>query len=146
MPSEEERPADEVLPWDRRFRRGLRTYRAAISIFVLAVGFLLTILALGAFTPLSMSPPFNSIDSSTDTPAANYNLVFVIVGPILIILGGYLVGAYFTARRRFDHLMLTKSKAEFLRNIPEVEELLWDLTPADQLRYEQKLADLRLRR
>jgi hypothetical protein len=146
MPREPEPGVEEVVPWDRRFRRGLRTYRAAISIFVLAVGFLLTILALGAFTPLSTSPPFTSINAATDTPAANYNLVFVILGPILIIVGGYLVGAYFAARRQFEHLMLTKSKAEFLRNIPEVEELLWDLTPSDQIRYEQKLADLRLRR
>jgi len=42
--------------------------------------------------------------------------------------------------------MLTKSKAEFLRNIPELEELLWDLTPKDQTRYDQRLAELRLRR
>ena len=136
----------EKLPFDRRFRHGLRTYRAWISITVLAIGFLLTILALGAFTPLSTSPPFPTINSATDTPSANYNLIFVILGPILIIVGGYLVGAYFAARQKFEHLMLTKSKAEFLRNIPELEELLWDLTPRDQVRYEQRLAELRLRR
>jgi len=135
-----------ALPFDRRFRHAMRTYRAAISITVLAIGFLLTILALGAFTPLANSSPFTTINSSTDTPSANYDLVFVILGPILIIIGGYLVGAYFAARRRFEHLMLTKSKAEFLRNIPELEELLWDLTPGDQNRYEQRLAELRLRR
>jgi len=134
------------LTLDQRLRHGMRTYRAWISITVLAIGFLLTILALGAFTPLANSPPFNTIDSATNTPSANYNLVFVIVGPILVIIGGYLVGTYFYARGRFDHLMLTKSKAEFLRNIPELEELLWDLTPKDQTRYEQRLAELRLRR
>jgi hypothetical protein len=42
--------------------------------------------------------------------------------------------------------MVTRSKAEFLRNIPEVEDLLWDLTPEDERRYAQKLSDLRLRR
>ncbi len=134
------------VTFDRRLRHALRTYRAAISIAVLAIGFLLTILALGAFTPLHASQPFQTIDRSTSTSTANYNLVFVIVGPILIIVGGYLVGAYFVARRQFEHLMLTKSKAEFLRNIPELEELLWDLTPRDQVRYEQRLAELRLRR
>jgi ABC-type phosphate transport system permease subunit len=140
-------PAPESeLPFDRRFRHALRAYRASISILVLAIGFLLTILALGAFTPLHTSDPFKTIDSSTDTASANYDLVFVIVGPILIIVGGYLVGAYFSARRAFEHLMLTKSKAEFLRNIPELEELLWDLTPKDQVRYEQRLSELRLRR
>jgi len=134
------------LPFDRRLRHALRTYRASISIAILAIGFLLTILALGAFTPLSSSAPFTTINTATDTPSANYNLIFVILGPILIIVGGYLVGAYFYARREFEHLMLTKSKAEFLRKIPELEELLWDLTPRDQVRYEQRLSELRLRR
>jgi hypothetical protein len=134
------------LTFEHRLRFWLRTHRAVISIVVLAIGFFLSILALGYFTPLSQSEPFSTINSSTNTPTANYNLVFVIVGPILIIVGGYLVGSYFYARQRFEHLMLTKSKAEFLRNLPEVEELLWDLTPGDEVRYEQKLADLRLRR
>jgi hypothetical protein len=134
------------LPFDRRLRLWFRTQRAPISIAVLAIGFALTVLALGDFTPLKVVAPFATINGATDTPSANYDLVFVIVGPILIIAGGYLVGAYFYARRKFEHLMLTKSKAEFLRNIPELEELLWDLTPRDQGRYEQKLAELRLRR
>ncbi len=42
--------------------------------------------------------------------------------------------------------MVTKSKAEFLRNIPELEELLWDLTPSDEDRYQRKRAELRVRR
>lgn len=134
------------LTFERRLRLGLRKNRGWLSILILAVGFALLILSLGAFTPLHSSEPFRSIDRSTEPHGTNYNLVFVIVGPLLIIIGGYLVGAYFYARQRFEHLMLTKSKAEFLRNLPEVEELLWDLTPADEVRYEQKLADLRLRR
>ncbi len=140
-------PAEAApLPFDRRVRLAFRTYRALVSLVVLAAGFLLTLLAFGYFTPLSRSALFSAINAATDQPSANYNLVFVIVGPILIIIGGYLVGAYFHARGRFEHLMLTKSKAEFLRNIPELEDLLWDLTPRDQDRYEQKLAELRLRR
>ncbi len=138
-------PEAEKVPFGRRFRHGVRSYRAAISIFVFAAGLLLTILALGYFTPLSSSFPFTAINSATDQPSANYNLVFIIVGPIVSIVGAYLVGAYFYARRKFEHLMLTKSKAEFLRNIPELEDLLWDLTPADESRYQQKRAELRLR-
>jgi hypothetical protein len=134
------------LPFDRRLRHWLRSERAAISVAVLAIGFALTILALGAFTPLGTTPPFPTLNKATETPSANYNLVFVILGPILIIVGGWLVGSYFSARREFEHLMLTKSKAEFLRKIPELEELLWDLTPKDQVRYEQRLAELRIRR
>jgi len=139
-------PNPEKVPLGRRFRHGMKTYRAWISIFVLAVGILLTVLAAGFFTPLSTFAPFPSINAATNTPGANYNLVFVIVGPIISIVGAYMVGAYSVARRRFEHLMLTKSKAEFLRNIPELEDLLWDLTPNDEVRYETKRAELRVRR
>lgn len=136
----------EKVPLSRRFRHGLRTYRAAISIFILAVGAVLTILAMGFFTPLSSVGPFPAINSATNTPGANYNLLFAIVGPIVVIVGAYMVGSYFTARRKFEHLMQTKSKAEFLRNIPEIEDLLWDLTPRDEQRYEAKRAELKVRR
>jgi len=141
MPAEE-----EPVPFGRRLRHGMRSHRAEISVFILAVGVFLTALAVGYFTPLSSSPPFPTINAATNTPSANYNLVFVIVGPIVVIVGAYLVGAYYTARRKFEHLILTKSKAEFLRNIPELEDLLWDLTPADESRYDQKRAEFRLRR
>jgi hypothetical protein len=134
------------IPFDRRLRHGLRTYRAWISDFILAVGILLTTLALGFFTPLSSSWPFTVLNNATNTPAANYNLLFVIVGPIVIIAGLYLAGSYYVARRKFEHLMVTKSKAEFLRNIPELEDLLWELTPTDEVRYEQKKVELRVRR
>ncbi len=134
-------------PFGRRLRHGLRSQRAIISVVVLALGLLLTVLALGDFTPLRASALFSQINAVTDQPnGVNYNLVFVIAGPIIIIVGGYLVGAYYHARRKFEHLMLTKSKAEFLRNIPELEDLLWDLTPRDEVRYQDRLAELRLRR
>jgi hypothetical protein len=134
------------VPFDRRFRHGLRTYRAWISDFILAVGIFLTVLALGFFTPLANSWPFTAINSATNTPSANYNLLFIIIGPIIIIAGAYLVGSYYVARTKFEHLMVTKSKAEFLRNIPELEDILWELTPADEIRYERKKVELRVRR
>ncbi len=136
----------EKVPLGRRLRHGMRTYRASISIFILTVGVLLTVLAFGFFTPLSTVGPFPVINAVTNTPDWNYNLVFVIVGPIIVIVGAYMVGAYFNARHKFEHLMATKSKAEFLRNITEIEDLLWDLTPRDEARYEAKRAELRVRR
>jgi hypothetical protein len=138
--------ANASLPFSRRLRHGLRTYRAWIADAVLAIGVLLTVLALGFFTPLANSQPFVAINAATNTPSANYNLVFVVLGPIIVIAGAYLTGSYYTARRKFEHLMNTKSKAEFLRNIPELEDLLWELTPADESRYEEKKVELRIRR
>jgi hypothetical protein len=145
MASEEERK----VPWDHKLRYFARVHRNILSIIVLAIGVLLTVLAVGEFTPLSQSGPFPGINGVTDqssTGGPNYNLLFVVIGPIIVLIGGYLVGAYYVARRRFEHLMLSRSKAEFLRNLPEVEDLLWELTPADEVRYENKKIELRIRR
>ncbi len=138
--------AEEKPTRSSRLHRWLRANRALIYGGVFAVGLFLSVLALGYFTPLSSSWPFSAINTVTNTPSANYNLVFVVLGPIISIVGAWLFGSYLTARRKFEHLMVTKSKAEFLRNIPELEELLWELTPADELRYEAKKAELKLRR
>ena len=133
----------------RRLKTILRTDRFPFSLFLLGIGILLSVLATADFTPLGQVGPFPAIDSATDqssTGGVNYNLLFAPVGPIVSIIGAYFVGAYVLARRKFEHLMVTKSKAEFLRNIPELEELLWDLTPRDEDRYADKRADLRIRR
>lgn len=134
-------------PLGRRLRHLLRTYRIVLSVLVLAAGLVLTSLAIGYFTPVSSTPTFEQINQVTaPSNTTNYNLIFVFAGPIVSIIGAYFVGAYYLARRRFEHLMVTKSKAEFLRNLPEVEDLLWELTPNDERRYADKKIDLRIRR
>jgi hypothetical protein len=131
---------------DRRIRDWLRKNRFGVSVLVLAVGVFLTVLAAGDLTGLSTVQPFTAIDTVTAAPnGANYNLAFVVIGPIVSIIGAVLVGGYLLSRRRFEHLMKTKSKAEFLRNLDKIEELLWDLTPTDEQRYLDKRAEFRLR-
>ena len=48
------------VPFERRLRYGLRQHRAEVSIVVFALGVLLSILALGDFTPLRTIEPFSS--------------------------------------------------------------------------------------
>lgn len=127
-----------------------RTYRYPISITVFAIGILLCIFAAADFIPPlgGLFGPVNALtDPSRSNPSApNYDLAFAILGPIIFIVGAYLTGAYVIARRRFEHLMETRSKAEFLRNIPEIEQILWDLTPRDEERYFARRAELKIRR
>jgi len=139
-------PRPPKLTYDRRLRDWLRRNRFGVSVLVLAVGIFLSILAAGDLTPLSNVGPFPAINAVTAAPGgANYNLAFIVIGPIVAIVGAVLFGGYLLARRRFEHLMKTKSKAEFLRNLDRIEELLWDLTPEDEQRYLDKRAEFRLR-
>ncbi len=131
---------------DRRIKDWLRRNRFVVSVVVLAAGAFLTVLAAGDLTPLNTVQPFLAINAVTAAPnGANYNLAFVVIGPIVALVGAVLVGGYVLSRRRFEHLMKTKSKAEFLRNLDKIEELLWDLTPTDEQRYLDKRAEFRLR-
>jgi len=139
-------PRTPKLTYDRRIRDWFRRNRFAVSIVVFVVGVLLSVLAAGDLTPLSGVGPFPAINAVTASPGgANYNLAFVVIGPIVAIVGAFLFGGYLLSRRRFEHLMMTKSKAEFLRNLDKIEELLWDLTPNDEQRYLDKRAEFRLR-
>ena len=139
-------PRTPKQTFDRRVRDWFRRNRFAVAIVVFASGVFLSVLAAGDLTPLSTVGPFPQINSATNPPnGANYNLAFVIIGPIVSIIGAVLFGGYVLARRRFEHLMQTKSKAEFLRNLDSIEELLWDLTPNDEQRYLDKRAEFRLR-
>ncbi len=141
-------PRSEEPTFSRRLREGIREHRFALAITVFAVGLFLSVIAAGDLTPLSSVAPFPTINRVTDRSASggvNYNLAFIIIGPIVALIGAYLFGAYLWARRRFEHLMRTKSKAEFLRNLDQIEEILWDLTPADEERYLAKRAEFRLR-
>ena len=137
-----------LLPFGQQARHWFRVWRFAVSLLVFGAGILLSVLAFAAFTPLGSIWPFSAIVSATSAGSggANWNLWFVVLGPILVIIGAYLVGVYVVARRRFEELMRSKSKAELLRNIPEIEEILWDLTPRDQDRYLEKCSELRVRR
>jgi hypothetical protein len=143
--------ADEAPPsFSRRLRDWARGQRYLLGLLIFAIGALLTALAIADFIPpIAGFGPFPAINGATDQSGSggpNYDLAFVVIGPIVFIIGAYFTGAYLIARRRFEHLMTTKSKAEFLQNIPELEELLWDLTPNDERRYLQKRGELRVRR
>jgi formate/nitrite transporter FocA (FNT family) len=139
-------PRTPKLTYDRRIRDWFRRHRFLVSVVVFGAGIFLTVLAAGDLTPLNTVQPFIAINAVTAAPTgANYNLAFVVIGPIVSIIGAVLVGGYLLARRRFEHLMQTKSKAEFLRNLDQIEEILWELTPTDEQRYLDKRAEFRLR-
>ncbi len=152
--------SEEDVSLVTRLRYYYRVIRFPLGIVVCILGAFLSISAFAAYSPLLYDQPFSSYVPSLlgpDCPAnascpANYQsattdwiLLFVIAGIIIDIIGIYMVAVYLVARKRFEHLMKTKSKAEFVRNLPEVEDLLWDLTPKDEERLVVRKQELRIR-
>jgi hypothetical protein len=87
----------EPVPFGRRFRRAMRSGRFPIACVIFAVGAFLSVLALGFFTPLSADSPFTWFNGVTNSSVGNFNLLFVVLGPILAIVGAYFMGAYLVA-------------------------------------------------
>jgi hypothetical protein len=146
-------PTPNTPQWNlySRLRYWSLSNRFFLSLLVLVAGGILTTIAIAAWTPLISSPLFSGFVpglKGTDGPSGtgpDWTLAMAIVGPILVIVGGYLAGSYIIARERFEHLMKTRSKAEFLRNVPEVEDLIWDLTPRDHERLIRKKQEFKIR-
>lgn len=149
---------EQGIPLKSVLRNLLREYRFEVSLAVLVGGAFLSLISFAAYSPLIADPPFSSfVPSLLGADCANpsvcpanpsgydWTLLFVILGGILLIVGIYMVVTYLVARQKFEHLMKTKSKAEFVRNMTEVEDLLWDLTPKDEIRLVKKKQELRVR-
>ncbi|MCL4325134.1 MAG: DUF3198 domain-containing protein, partial [Candidatus Thermoplasmatota archaeon] len=129
---------EQQLTITARLRILYRTIRFPLGVVILVLGAFLSISAFAAYSPLLYDQPFSSYVPTLlgpDCPAnascpANYQstttdwiLLFVVAGLIIDIVGIYMVAVYLVARKRFEHLIKTKSKAEFVRNLPEVEDL-----------------------
>ncbi len=52
---------------------------------------------------------------------------FVVVGPVLVIVGGWYFGDTIRKKREFEELIDVHSKARFVRNQARLEELSWYL-------------------
>lgn len=57
-----------------------------------------------------------------DRPEGDWNLLMIIIGPILLIWGGFWVGEQLVLRRRFDRLLDTPKKSEFAARRSQLEE------------------------
>lgn len=128
-----------------KLQESLREHRLWLSSIVLGTSIVIFGLALGQFTSLKTDYPFSVINRFTDQTRSggqNWDLLFAIFWPIPFAVGMYFVSAYLVARRRFELLISSESDAEFLRNVPELERLLSELTPAHEERFRRKYSEL----
>jgi len=58
-----------------------------------------------------------------ERPQGDFNLLLLIVAPILLIWGGFWVGEQMILRRRFDKLLDTPKRSEFTSRRSQLEEM-----------------------
>ncbi|GEM_PF-617540 len=124
---------DKVKAFARMIRK-LRDLRFEISLLFLVIGVALTIIAF--FSPAGDKTP--AFLYGVVSAVGNWYLWFWVVGPLMVIGSSWYAYDYIKKRRMFENLMNTNSKAKFLENLPDLEDVVWYLKEKDRIRLAQK--------
>jgi hypothetical protein len=117
------------------FKRILTTNTLYLSLIIFLLGILLTVLGISGVFYYENPPEFlRGILSSL----GDWKYWCILLGPILLIAGGYYLFDNISKRREFKELMDTTSKAKFIKNLDRVEFLAWKLTPEHQRQLSKK--------
>ena len=124
------------------FKRIFAIYTLHFGLILFILGIILTIFGFfGVFfygnTPDFIKEPLDSI--------GDWKYWCILIGPILIIAGGWYFFDNISKRREFKDLMKTTSKAKFIRNLDRVEYLAWKLTPDHQRLLTEKKKKLNIK-
>jgi len=122
--------------------RLLRNIKVWLSVALLIVSIIGTIIGVFGLYP-SKAP---AVMRQVLDKVGDWYLWGLIGGPIGVLGFGWYVGDYFKKLKEFRELLNTNSKAKFLREIDRAEELAWHLGDRYIRRFEEKLAELGIRR
>jgi len=123
--------------------RIVRELRLEISAMVFFAGILLTIFAVDHY--LIRNPNLPAFLQDIDNRLGEWNVWLAVLGPLLLLGGGYYFIDTIRKRREFDRLIETDSKAKFVRSQDRIEFLAWTLGKQYHSRSEQKKAEFNLK-
>ncbi|MFQ5961786.1 MAG: DUF3198 domain-containing protein [Candidatus Methylomirabilales bacterium] len=113
----------------------LREYRLEISSLILVLGIVPTVLViLNSFFRDSLpSTVIDLLDA-----IGNWFVWLLVVGPLLILVGGWYFVDTLRKQREFEKLIEVPSKAHFVRNRERLETLTWYLPVEYRRRYREQ--------
>jgi hypothetical protein len=115
---------------------------------LLILGIILTILGIYGvfiFDENADPPPPSSMVNLMDS-IGNWIFWCVLVGPVVLIAGGWYFFDNRQKRKEFRELMETTSKAKFIRNLDRAEFLAWKLTLEHQKQLIEKKKELHIKK
>lgn len=134
------RPGFPMAKWTRN-------HILEIGALVLALGLTLTVISfVYSFVDPASRGWLDWYADLVERPEGNYNLILFILGPILLIAGGFYVGEQLVLRRRFERLLETPKKSEFASRRRDLEELARRLPEPYSGRIDAKEAEFKSKR
>lgn len=123
-------------------KRFLNNYTLQFGLILFIIGIILTIVGiLGVFYN---QPNINFLKGATDA-IGDWIYWCILLGPVLLIAGGWYFFDNINKRKEFKELIDTTSKAKFIRNQDHIEFLAWKLTPKHQSQLTEKKKELHIK-
>jgi hypothetical protein len=122
--------------------RTVREYKLEIASMILIAGVIFSLAGVaGTYFPHSSIPVIGDLVRYM----GEWNVWLVVLGPMFLIAGGWVVGDNIAKRREFNRLITTHSKATFVRNLDRLEELAWLLSEDHERRVWEKKQELHIK-
>ena len=103
--------------------RWTKNHMLELGLVLGVVGLIGTIIAF-AYRFMKTTPSWLSwYGNIVARPEGDYNLILMIVAPILLIWGGFWIGEQLVLRRRFERMLDTPKRSEFTSRRSELEQL-----------------------
>lgn len=115
---------------------------AAVSV----VGLILTIISFTYSFARPRPSWLSSYQSLVARPEGDYNLILFIVGPLMLIIGGFYFGEQLMLRRRFERLLDTPKRSEFAGRRKDLDDLAKRLPSKFESRIDEKESEFKSKR
>ena len=123
--------------------RLVRELRLELSAMFFIAGIVLTIFPVGHY--FVKAPNLPPILQDIDLRLGEWNVWLIVLGPLLLLSGGYYFIDTIRKRREFERLIDTDSKAKFVRNQDRIEFLAWLLGKQYYQQSERKKVEFNLK-
>lgn len=126
--------------------RWTKNHMLELGAVLLLVGLIGTIIAFTDNYADSTPSWLQWYENLVTRPQGDFNLILLILAPILLIWGGFWVGEQLVLRRRFERLLDTPKKSEFVSRRQQMEEVTKRLPDGYRKRITEKESEFASKR
>lgn len=120
-----------------------RNYGHLFSALIIILSAIMTFFGISGFEQIKNVMPEQI--KSIENAIGNFYLWFIILGPFLLLIFGWLLIDYYCKRKEFEKLIDTQSKAQFIKNLQRIEELAFSLPERYEKKIEKKKIELKVK-
>jgi len=115
-----------------------REHMLMLSAVLFGAGIIMTVIGFLWYFTFIQSNILNPSLEEFSKKLGNWGWWILIPAPFVLIAGGWYFSDQLLARRKFSEIISTNSKASFVKNVGEIEGVVWKLPKKYEVKFEEK--------